>query len=197
MIDSLLIDLAAFSGMAMESMTRTYTWRFLDLGRRLERAYQTVVLLRNTLSESNSRTPSMFEAILEIADSLMTYRSRYLANLQLGTVLDLLLTDETNPRSFAFQMAAVVDHVNALPRDRELATYTKEQELAVTALHAVRMLDVTTFDLPSSNAPAGNLQHILEGLEDGLPKIAEAISHRYLTHARPARHLGEFGQSDL
>jgi uncharacterized circularly permuted ATP-grasp superfamily protein/uncharacterized alpha-E superfamily protein len=192
MLDSLLIDLAAFSGMAMESMTRTYTWRFLDLGRRLERGYQTVVLLRNALSDSRSRTATMFEAILEVADSLMTYRSRYLANLQLGPVLDLLLTDETNPRSFAFQMANVVDHVNALPRDRQLATYTKEQELAVGALHAVRMLDVTSFDAASPAA----LQQVLEGLEERLPEISEAISHRYLSHARPAWRLGEFHSSE-
>jgi hypothetical protein len=38
MLDTLILDLAAFSGMQLENMTRGHGWRFLEIGRRLERA---------------------------------------------------------------------------------------------------------------------------------------------------------------
>ena len=63
----------------------------------------------------------MLEALLEVADSIMTYRSRYLARVQLAPVLDLLLTDESNPRSVAFQLACCAAHVEQLPRDPDEA----------------------------------------------------------------------------
>ena len=191
LIDSLLIELAAFSGLAMESMTRTYTWRFLDLGRRMERALQTLHLLRHSLLETPAAGASILEAILEIADSVMTYRARYLANLQLGPVLDLLLTDETNPRSIAFQLVNIVEHVHALPRDPSQATFSKEQRLAMSALHSVRMLDVTAMAEIKKLGRNEELSRFLEGLEYRIPELSDAISHRYLTHSGPTQHLGE------
>ena len=117
-VDETILGLSAFSGMVMDSMTRTPAWRFLDLGRRLERALQTIALLRHALGDPARVQSAVLEAVVEVADSLMTYRSRYLANLQLAAVLDLLLTDETNPRSVAYQLVSIVDHVDKLPRDR-------------------------------------------------------------------------------
>ena len=55
----------------------------------------------------------MLEMLLEVADSSMTYRSRYFTVLQAAPVLDLLMNDEANPRSLAFQMK---DLSGALPR---------------------------------------------------------------------------------
>ena len=99
LLNQVLMNLSAFSGMAMESMTRTQGWRFLDMGRRLERAIHTCALLRSTLVVPGSNESAVIEAVLEIADSLMTYRSRYLTTLQAAPLLDLLVTDESNPRS--------------------------------------------------------------------------------------------------
>ena len=72
----------------------------------------------------------------------MTYRSRYLANLQLAAVLDLLLTDETNPRSLAYQFVQVAEHVEQLPRGGIQPGYSTEQQLAMSLLHSIRMVDV-------------------------------------------------------
>ena len=57
--------------------------------------------------------------ILEVADSFITYRSRYRITPTLPAVIDLLLLDETNPRSIAFQIAALHEHVNYLPKEPE------------------------------------------------------------------------------
>src|SRR5262249_33961475 len=114
-LNRVVINLAAFAGLAMESMTRGQSWRFLDLGRRLERAVSLIPLLRATTVQVCDRERPLLEAVLEIADSGMTYRRRYLARLQTAPVIDLLLTDDTNPRSVLYQVRALVEHVRALP----------------------------------------------------------------------------------
>src|SRR6185503_15368506 len=109
-IDILLMHLAAFSGQVADSMTRTHAWRFLDMGRRLERALQESQLVRGMLADGGASEPEALEALLEIADSVMTYRSRYASRFQLGAVLDLMVCDETNPRSVAYQLVQCVAH---------------------------------------------------------------------------------------
>ena len=106
----MITDLAAFSGMEMENMTRGHGWRFLDVGRRLERAMNAINLVRQAL-EAGPSDNAVLEPLLEIADSSMTYRRRYFARPQLSPVLDLLLLDDTNTRALAFQLAAVSEHV--------------------------------------------------------------------------------------
>ena len=104
----MITDLAAFSGMEMENMTRGHGWRFLNLGRRLERSINLVAVLREAMAVAPApRTAPSLEPLLEIADSSMTYRRRYYAQPRLAPVLDLLLADETNTRALAFQLAAV------------------------------------------------------------------------------------------
>lgn len=191
MIDTVLIDLAAFSGLAMESMTRTYTWRFLDLGRRLERALHTTSLLKYSLADPQHVQTPLLEALLEISDSLMTYRSRYLANLQLAPLLDLLITDETNPRSVAYQLERITNHVNALPRDTAQPGYSNQQRLAMSALHSIRMLNVETLAEIHNMGANHQLLRFLEGLELRLPEISDAVSQRYLTHAGQVRQLAD------
>ena len=109
--------LAALGGVVMESMTRGQAWRFLDMGRRLERAMNLVVMLRAALSRQSDREAPLLESVLDVADSGMTYRRRYLANLQVVPVVDLLVTDDTNPRSVVFQLEALADHFPHLPHD--------------------------------------------------------------------------------
>ncbi len=111
-----VITLAAFGGLAMESMTRGHGWRFLDMGRKVERCLHIIALIRGTLTTITANEGPLLEALLEIADSSMTFRRRYLASLEAAPVLDLLLADESNPRSLAYQLVCLHDHVNHLPR---------------------------------------------------------------------------------
>src|SRR4029453_812151 len=102
-LDRTVLILAGFSGITQESMTRGHAWRFQDIGRRLERAVALVRLLKHTLVEPVPRPAALMEAVLDVADSGMTYRRRYLTTMQAGPGLDLLLHHESNPRSLAFQ----------------------------------------------------------------------------------------------
>ena len=109
--------LSAFSGLATESMTLwTKLAVFSDMGRRIERAQQMLQLLKRTLVQVRNDVVPPLEAVLEIADSTMTYRYRYLTSLQLAPVLDLMLADESNPRAVGFQLAALAEHVEAIAR---------------------------------------------------------------------------------
>ena len=115
-LDALVRRAAALSGLSAENMTRGPNWLFMDLGRRLERAQHLAWLVRQTVGETDTRETEHLRIVLEIADSAMTYRSRYLNVFQLVPFVDLLLLDEHNPRSCAFQLAAIESHLRELPR---------------------------------------------------------------------------------
>ena len=113
-LDKLMISFAAFAGLAMESMSRGLAWRFLDIGRRIERGVAMVQLCRTSLCDSQPPPPNVLESVLEVADSAITYRRRYMTSLQVSAVADLLLADETNPRSLAFQLVRLQEHLTLL-----------------------------------------------------------------------------------
>jgi uncharacterized circularly permuted ATP-grasp superfamily protein/uncharacterized alpha-E superfamily protein len=192
MLDVMVTELVAFAGLAAESMTRTQGWRFHDLGRRIERSWQTAMLIRATLSTPHKDEAVTLEAVLRTVDSVMTYRTRYLATLQPAPVFDLLMTDETNPRSLRFQLDRIVQHVELLPRDGNAAVMADEQRLASDMQHAVRMADV--FDL--AKAEGGErvaLVRLLNRLLERLPKLSDAVSGRFLIHAGLQRHFASGG----
>jgi uncharacterized circularly permuted ATP-grasp superfamily protein/uncharacterized alpha-E superfamily protein len=189
LLDRLVMTLAALSGVVMESMTRGQAWRFLDMGRRLERAIALVRLLSTTLAASTPREGPLLEALLEVADSGMTYRRRYLAKLQVPAVVDLLLTDETNPRSVTFQLAALSEHLTTLPRDPAQSGRTPEQLIAIDSLSRLQDADVAQMcnvTAASDTDTAGRrpaLIALLLQLGRDLPALSDALSGSYLNHA--------------
>lgn len=188
-LERLSVELAALAGLAAESMTRTLGWRFLDIGRRIERAWQITSLLRATVGVRSPEEAPLFEALLDASDSLMTYRSRYLANLQAPAVLDLLLTDETNPRSVAYQVVILQDHVATLPRPEQRVARGPEERVALSMLNLIRLTDVYELSKrdPSGSRPA--LDRMLVRLLDQLPRLSDAISSRFFIHAGLPRSL--------
>ncbi|MBI1344837.1 hypothetical protein GC163_00960 [bacterium] len=190
-LNGLITNLSAFSGLIAESMTRTLGWRFLDIGRRLERSMHTVFAIHNLLLPDSEKLAPALEAALEFGDCVLTYRSRYLTTLQLAPVLDLLVTDESNPRSLAFQLACIVEHLEQFPRDNRTALRSSEQRLGMAALHAVRMLSADDLvSVHTSNERRG-LDRLLTRIAAMLPKLADAVSHKYLIHAGESRQLTE------
>jgi uncharacterized circularly permuted ATP-grasp superfamily protein/uncharacterized alpha-E superfamily protein len=190
-LNQMIINLAAFSGLGMESMTRSQGWRFLDMGRRIERSLHTIHLLRSTLVSALENEAPVLEALLEIADSSMTYRTRYLTTLQLAPVLDLLLLDETNPRSLGFQLAALGDHVEELPRDRTQPFFSIEQRIMMAMLTSLRLADIEILCELDKEGTRKNLDRLLSRCAGQLPKLSDSIMHKYLIHAGPPRQMAE------
>ena len=189
MLDRLITRLAAFSGVSMEGMTRGHGWRFLDMGRRLERALETMWLLQHTLVAVTPNEAQVLEDVLGIADSSITYRRRYLTTLQTAPTLDLLLTDETNPRSLIFQMDALVEHVNHLPRDQDQVGLAEDQRVAVNIQTRLRLSDINQLASSITGERRVLLDEMLQSLQDELPGLSDALTRQYLSHARPSRQL--------
>ena len=189
LIDHTITKLAAFSGLMEENMIRGPEWHFLDLGRRLERAAHTTGLLRSTLVDVDEQEGSVLEALLEIGDSSITYRSRYLTALQCAPVLDLLLTDETNPRAVVYQLTRLADHVDGLPRDRNMPSLSPAQRRVTAMLTRLRLAEIDLLCQIGRNGRRGNLETALAELQADFLGLSDTTTHHYLIHAEPTRHL--------
>lgn len=183
LLNQIVIRLAAFCGMANENMTRGQAWRFLEMGRRLERSVQLIRLVRKTLHTVHSSEGPLLESLLEIADSSMTYRRRYLAGVQAAPVLDLLLADTTNPRSLLFQLLALDDLVEHLPREPNRNKISAEKRIMLNALVALQLADIETLAQGNAEGVRESLDGLLSQLEDQLPALCETITRSYLSHA--------------
>ena len=181
LLNTLIVDLAAFSGLEMENMTRGHGWRFLEIGRRLERAINMVTLVRGGW-ETRSGSSHALEPMLEIADSLMTYRRRYFAQPQWPALLDLLLGDDSNPRSLAFQFQALAEHSANLPHENG-AGLGRDSEHITGALELLRRADYQALaEAPSSGTAAG-LSELLVGMTAALRGFSDALTHHYFSHS--------------
>jgi uncharacterized circularly permuted ATP-grasp superfamily protein/uncharacterized alpha-E superfamily protein len=181
-LDQLVLELTAFTGLVSEGMTRTLAWRFLDMGRRIERATHLAGLLHRGLVRPVGDERAMLELILEICDSGMTYRSRYRAELRAGPMLDLLVTDELNPRGIAFQLVTLDEHLSRLPGTEETATRDLEQRLAIGLLAAVRLAEPDEL-AGIRDGVRTQLDALLERITVELPRIEQSVAARHLVHA--------------
>jgi uncharacterized alpha-E superfamily protein len=189
LLNAVVVDLAAFSGLVMDSMSRGQAFRFLDTGRRIERAISLVTLLRSTTVRSGQRETTLLDAVLETADSSMTYRRRYLAALQVAPVVDLLLTDETNARSVMYQLAALCEHLRALPLLPGSGPRSPQLRLALTILNELELADVEALCEVAQDGTRPALIALLDRLERELPALSDSLSDSYLNHATLSRHL--------
>jgi len=181
-LNLLVTNLAAFSGMEMENMTRGYGWRFLDMGRRLERALATTGLVRSALTAETPVT-RVLASLLEIADSSMTYRRRYFAEPQLPPVLDLLLGDPTNTRALAFQLAALTDHLAQLPHDDAAAQITQQPALIADVFTRLEQSDFGELGRPSGDRGFAPLFALIDLADARLRGLSDALAASYFSHA--------------
>jgi uncharacterized circularly permuted ATP-grasp superfamily protein/uncharacterized alpha-E superfamily protein len=181
-----LLGLAAFHGLARENMTRAQAWRFLDMGLRLERAIYLGVLLEATLHSAEADNPSVLEAVLEIADSSITFRSRYNLLPHLPAVFDLVLLDDKNPRSVLFQINQLARHFEHLPAERE-AVAGSGKNIVRTCLLRLNRADARELAGPREQWAAGATSGVIRETLADLPKISDAIAASYFAHSAISR----------
>ena len=171
--------LAAFAGIVIDGMTRTQVFQFLDLGRRIERSQQILDLLNHGILHDENHKPNRteLETTLELMQSLMTYRSRYLAQVHQTGVIDLVVCDETNPRSLAYQFLRAQQHIDQLPRSQETVGLSAEQRTATNLMSQIRTLDIETESISRGE------NSMFRRWEKDLHALANSLSHRYLVHA--------------
>jgi uncharacterized alpha-E superfamily protein len=181
LLDDGLRVLAAFHGLTHENMTRNFGWSFLDMGRRLSRAKNLAELLLGVFGKATSGEDESGSLLftLELADSFITYRSRYRLEPMLPLVLDLLLIDESNPRSIAFQLAELARHIDTLPQSGDGGGRIEEQRMALSLLSSVRLADVVSLAKPGQDGARTTLQKLLYEEVSTLAGLSDVIGRRY------------------
>jgi uncharacterized alpha-E superfamily protein len=192
-LDNLITTLAAFSGLSIESMTHGQGWRFLIMGRRLERAQHTVNLLRATLSVASPDDAALLEYLLTITDSVLTYRRRYRSQLQLNAALELILQDESNPRAIGYQLEQLQRYINNLPHSSNHSYRTPENRLILESLTLVRLADIEILSQLSEDDFRKDLDQLLVRLGRLLLTLSDTISNSYFSHAERPRQLVQLG----
>ena len=169
---------AAIAGLSAEHMVRTDAWRFQDLGRRVERAISTTAVLR-TFGERNA-TQDDLSTLLDLADSQISYRQRYLGGMAWAPVIDLVALDPGNPRGISYQVERIAEHLRALPRLKDDGM-AEPQEVAAAQLSAT----VTTVTAAAID------DALLGGIDVRLGALAEAVARRFfLQGSEPLRTAG-------
>lgn len=185
MLTKCLELLSAFSGMERENINRGSGWLFLSLGRRLERAIYLTQELRHVTKPLAVENWAYLERLLEVADSTVTYRTRYYTNLQPLAVLDLLMADEHNPRSLDFQLDHLAELYAKLPRN-----LSSDLQAIQDAVRSLRLIDLQAlterFNKPGSDLSDGyeKVDQFLARLEKLLPSWSNNLSSHYFSHAR-------------
>ncbi len=188
LLDRMVLSFAAFAGLTSDSMPRGQAWRFLDMGRRIERTEFVVQLLRATLVDC-SADAVLFEALLEIADSLLTYRRRYLTRWETQAIADLLLADETNPRSAAYQVTLIGEHLATLPRDATRPNTSQDQRLVLKLRTSIELADLEEICTPSPEGQCDGLSEFLTDITGQLRALTDAITQMYFSHAMVSQVL--------
>ena len=170
-LDRAVTSMMTLSGFVLDGMTRGVGWRFLSIGRRLERLSSLCNVLQVATHEG--RTHGL-DWLLEYADSTVTYRSRYLVAPEWLPVLDLLLRDEVNPRSLAFQVKGLAEYIAKL----ELSHGRFASDVLAPAHHALRNL--SSVDLhPESEA----LAEVIVALQRAARAVSDELTLKFFSHA--------------
>lgn len=195
-LDDLITALAAFSGLSIESMTHGQGWKFLIIGRRIERGQHLVSLLKNILCAVNEEDTTMMEHLLGITDSLLTYRRRYRSQPEAYAVLELILQNERNPHSIGYQLERIERYVRELPGNSQIYC-SRMGKLLLEALTLVRLADMDTLATVTAdttdNESRKDLEQLLTKVFDLLVELSDVISDQYFTHAETARQLIKLG----
>ena len=162
----LLRALAALSGLMNENFNRSAGWSFMSLGRHIERGVNTCRMTRN-LGDPDATAESL-DTLLELVDSQITYRSRYIVGVALAPVRDMALLDANNPRSVAFQAEQIDHHLSGLPTLRQDGLLEAPQRLSARLSADLSIAEAETLDLAA-----------ILGFENRFAALAEAISARY------------------
>ncbi len=191
-LDQLMIYLSALSGLNAESMTQTIGWVSLDMGRRVERALLLIVLCRSSLVAVQEEWIEhlLLESILAAAESLITYRSRYRSTLHLPTALEMLLLDETNPRSLVYQLKRLQEHIRDLPREKSGYRLSEEEQLILEALTQLQLSN--TFQLAQRSEQSTQrqgLEKLLVRLAQILIEISDVLTQTYFSHVQGPQQL--------
>ncbi len=174
-VDELLVSLAAVCGLEAESMTRDDGWHVVALGRHVERLVGAASCVAEVAASTEREEAALLEWLLDVSDATIAYRARYRALPEWAATADLLVYDETNPRSAAWLLAHLVEHTRRLPEPGP----DLERLVAEIRMTARRAADARRGDL---FRPAGSIAGFLGQTRELASGLSEALALRYFRH---------------
>ncbi len=171
-LDEAAVSLMTLTGFSLDGMTRDLGWRFLSIGRRIERLQFICTVVSHALTMERESNLDWF---LELGDSIITYRSRYMARPEWLPVLDLLLLDPSNPRSVVFQLEGLVGYL------RKVAALHGEcgHETLEPLIGAFAQLDHANDLRPGP----GRLKDLVDATYAASFKVSERLAARFFSYA--------------
>lgn len=189
-LEAMMIDLSAFFGLCNETMPHHYGWRFLDIGRFIERALGSLELLKLALLTASQPGIPLWEVVLSTTDNLTVYRRRYRSQLHPSAILDLLLFDETNPRSIGYMLKRLGRQIEKLPSAGSSPYRNLETRLIIQATSQLHLVDIDKLTNLERSADARKaLTGLLDGLIEPMAELSDAISHSHFSHVETPRQL--------
>lgn len=190
-LDPLVTALMALSGLSQESMMRGVGWRFMEIGRRLERGIQTTAIIKSLLAtqveEASQQT--LIGALLLSLEVIISYRRRYGARMTVPASLDLVLLDTENPRSLLFQLERLNKHVAALPKSPETQhELSAEARAILEAETAIKLSRLNKLSM-CEGGQRKNLETQLASVAKLLSTTSNVISQKYFEHRESSRQL--------
>jgi uncharacterized alpha-E superfamily protein len=186
LLEHIGLQLAALGGLIGDTMSRGQGWRFLEIGRRLERALLVLTAVRGLCPPADPRgTP--WDDLLAVAGSAGAQLRRAPVAPYPSAVLDLLLDDDTNPRSATYQLVQLASLLHGLSGEDLALQHTAEERLLRQALDDLQRTAAV------AGAPArqldGTLEELLAGIETRLATLSDCVSVRYFSRGDRPQQL--------
>ena len=178
-LDRLALQLAAVTGAQSDRMTRDHGWRLLTVGRLIERLNGVSVRLDAFVAAGALSSAAGIDLLLELFDSVITFRARYQRHEDLLALADLLVFDSANPRAFAGVLRRLRTEIGKLPGQLESLQPLLDMlpaEGAGLTLEALRDADDATI--------ARALQTLAGSLRNSAALLADRIGERFFTLAQ-------------
>jgi len=182
-LDQVLLTSSSLAGFAMDNMTRDDGWRFLMIGRRIERLVFLANAVAGFLRLESTRAAGGLEWLLEFTDSIITYRSRYMTQPQVLPAVDLIVFDDGNPHSVAFQAQILVRYLDNLarllggPRDEAMRA-----ALARLLDFDLGRFEGQTFSQCRACDPCVDLAAILGEVSLAAAALSDRLAMRFFSH---------------
>jgi uncharacterized circularly permuted ATP-grasp superfamily protein/uncharacterized alpha-E superfamily protein len=191
-LDRVLLTSSSLTGFAMDNMTRDDGWRFLVVGRRIERLDFLASMLAHFLSIESARASGTLEWLLELTDSIITFRSRYSRAPELLPVLDLLVFDDSNPHAVVFQAGVLVRYLERVNRELgEISGAPLQASLAGLQSISLAALEGQEFSSCRGCDACQALSSRLLAMVDAARELSDRLAMRFFTH------VGDVGRQTL
>lgn len=195
-LDPLVTALAGLSGLTQESMIRGMGWHFIEMGKRIERALQTIATVKGLLGEVSGEIEqsTLLTALLTSMEVLITYRRRGREKRGIELGLELVLLDSRNPRSLLFQLERLQEHLVELPgSDQDCGELNAENR---ALLEASTMVQLSTLPqlLQAKKERRPELEQNMAHLTELLREFSRLITDKHFDHrSGPQQLFSSFG----